>query len=79
VPAKTLLVTPAVEAQLNERQRDMVRRLIHGEELTSRKCQKLYALSAQAVYEDFQKLVGMGIARLTGSGRSTRYVLNPQG
>src|SRR3990167_1025673 len=58
VPETSLLVTPAVEAQLNERQKDMVNRLTSGEELTSRKCQKLYKLSPQAVYEDFQKLIG---------------------
>jgi predicted HTH transcriptional regulator len=77
VPEKHLLVTPGVEAQLNERQRDMVSRLVGGEELTSRKCQELYKLSPQAVYEDFQKLVGLGIARKIGSGRATRYGYNP--
>jgi len=77
VPEKRLLVTPAVEAQLNERQRDMARRVVDGEELTSRKCQALYNLSPQAVYDDFQKLIGLGIARKIGSGRSTRYGLNP--
>ena len=77
VPEKRLLVTPAVEAQLNARQKDMVSRLVAGEELTSRKCQELYSLSAQAVYEDFQKLVGLGVARKIGSGRATRYGYNP--
>jgi ATP-dependent DNA helicase RecG len=77
VPEKHLVVTPAVEAQLNERQKDMVSRLVGGEELTSRKCQELYGLSPQAVYEDFQKLVGLGIARKIGSGRATRYGHNP--
>jgi len=79
VPETSLLVTPAVEAQLNKRQKDMVNRLTSGEELTSRKCQKLYKLSPQAVYEDFQKLIGLGIVRKVGSGRSTRYELNPHG
>lgn len=69
---------PSVEQQLNERQKDMVRRLVEGEQLTSRQCQKLYKLSAQAVYEDFQKLTALAIARQIGSGRSTRYTLNPR-
>jgi predicted DNA-binding transcriptional regulator YafY len=77
VPEKHLLVTPGVEAQLYERQRDMVSRLVGGEELTSRKCQELYKLSPQAVYEDFQKLVGLGIARKIGSGRATRLRVQP--
>ncbi len=76
-PEKRLVVTPAVEAQLNERQKDMVSRLVGGEELTSRRCQELYKLSPQAVYEDFQKLIELGIARKIGSGRATRYGYNP--
>ena len=80
VPEGTVgFVTPAIEARLNERQKDMIGRLISGEELTSRKCQKFYKLSAQAVYEDFQKLIRLGVIRKIGSGRSTRYELNPHG
>jgi len=73
IPEKQLVVTPSVEVQLNERQKDMVSRLVGGEELTSRRCQELYKLSPQAVYEDFQKLVELGVARKIGSGRATRY------
>ncbi len=78
VPESNLQVTPALEAQLSERQKDMVRQLVAGEELTSRKCQELYGLSAQAVFKDFRELVRLGIARKIGSGRSTRYVFNAQ-
>jgi predicted HTH transcriptional regulator len=77
IPEKRLLVTPSMEAQLNERQRDMVSRLVGGEELTSRRCQELYKLSPQAVYEDFQRLMELGIARKIGSGRATRYGYKP--
>ena len=79
VPETRLVITPAVEAQLSKRQKNMVSRLIGGEELTNRRCQKLYKISPQAVYEDFQKLVGLGIVHKVGSGRSTRYELNPHG
>jgi predicted HTH transcriptional regulator len=79
VPETRLVVTPAVEGQLSKRQKNMVSRLIGGEELTNRRCQKLYKISPQAVYEDFQKLVGLGIIHKVGSGRSTRYELNPHG
>jgi predicted HTH transcriptional regulator len=76
IPEKRLVVTPSVEVQLTERQRDMVSRLVGGEELTSRRCQELYKLSPQAVYEDFQKLTQLGVARKIGSGRATRYGYN---
>jgi len=79
VPESRLLVTPAVEAQLTERQRDMVARLAAGEELASRTCQDLYGLSPQALYKDFQMLIRLRIALRTGSGRSARYVFNPHG
>jgi ATP-dependent DNA helicase RecG len=69
------LVSPSIEAQLSKRQRDMVRRLVRGEELTSRRCQELYGISPQALHGDFQKLVSLGLAERTGSGRSARYVL----
>jgi len=77
VPETGLMVTPTIKAQLNDRQRDMLSRLVGGEELTSRQCQKRYKLSPQAVYEDFQKLTELGIVHKIGLGRSTRYGYNP--
>ena len=71
------LITPAIESQLNKRQTDMVARLVRGEELTSRECQKRHKVSAQALHRDFQKLVSLGLAKAVGSGRSARYVLKP--
>jgi predicted HTH transcriptional regulator len=79
VPETRLSVTPAVEAQLSERQADMARRLVSGEDLTSRKCRELYGLSPQALYKDFRKLIDLGIACEVGSGRSTRYRYNGHG
>jgi predicted HTH transcriptional regulator len=73
------LFPPAVEAQLNERQKDMAGRIVRGEELTSRACQTRYKVSAQALHRDFQKLVSLGLAKVVGSGRSARYVLNTRG
>jgi predicted HTH transcriptional regulator len=73
------LVSPAVESQLNKRQRDMVASMVRGEELTSRVCQKRYKVTAQALHRDFQKLVSLDLAEVVGSGRSARYVLKPHG
>jgi len=78
LPETQLRVTPAIEARLNTRQKDMVKRLVSGEELTSRKCQEIYNLSPQAVFKDFNELISLGIARKIGLGRSTRYVLKQQ-
>jgi hypothetical protein len=45
-------------------------------ELTSRRCREPIKLFPQAVYEVFQKLTELGIARKIGSGRATRYGYN---
>jgi len=44
VPETRLLVTPAVEARLNDRQKRMVSLLAQGEELTSRRREQEFGL-----------------------------------
>ena len=75
VPEKRLLVTPAVEAQLNDRQRKMVRWLAEGKELTSRQCAAEFSVTRPITASDFGKLVEMGLAEKVGAGRSIRYRL----
>ena len=72
-------IPAAVESQLNKRQRDMVARMVRGEELPSRICRKRYKVTAQALHRDFQKLISLDLAEVVGSGRSARYVLKPRG
>jgi len=75
VPEKQLLVTPAVEVQLNERQKRMVLLLVQGEELTSRRCEEAFGVTRDTANRDFKLLVELGLAQREGKGRSTRYVL----
>ena len=79
VPERQLLVTPAVEAQLNDRQRQMARWLAEGQELTSRQCEAAFGVTRPITTKDFNKLVDLGIAEKIGSGRSTRYRIKDQG
>lgn len=79
VPEKRLLVTPAVEAQLNERQRKMMQWLTEGKELTSRQCEAEFGITRPITAGDFGKLVEMGLAEKLGAGRSTRYRLKGLG
>jgi len=74
VPEKRLIVTPAVEAQLNERQRAMVSLLIRGEALTSRQCEKEFGVTRDTAVRDFKLLMELGLAKKEGKGRSVRYV-----
>jgi ATP-dependent DNA helicase RecG len=79
VPEKRLRVTPAVEAQLNDRQREMMRWLVEGQELTSRQCEAAFGITRPVTAGDFGKLVAMGLAEKLGAGRSTRYRLKEPG
>lgn len=74
VPESRLVVTPAIEAQLTERQKKMAAALASGEELTSRRCQQEFEVTRETVSKDFAVLVDLGLAVKQGEGRSTRYV-----
>jgi predicted HTH transcriptional regulator len=78
VPIAPGPISHPFEARLTEREKDMVRRLAGGEELTSRQCQQDYRVSAQTLHKDFQTLLALGLARRIGSGRSARYAFVPQ-
>lgn len=73
-----LLVTPSVEAQLNERQKTMVLHLAQGEELTSRWCEETFGVTRDTAARDFGFLIKLGLARREGQGRSTRYISGNQ-
>ena len=68
-------VPPSVEEQLNKRQRKMATLLVKGEELTSQKCEKRFAVTRDTANRDSARLIGLGIAEKKGAGRATRYVL----
>jgi ATP-dependent DNA helicase RecG len=72
---QSTLVTPAVEAQLNERQKKMVALLAAGEKLTSRRCEEEFGITRDTAARDFGFLLELGVATRQGSGRSTSYVL----
>lgn len=75
IPEERLMVTPMIEAQLNERQRKMMQWLAEGKELTSRQCEAEFGVTRPITAGDFGKLVELGLAEKMGAGRSTRYRL----
>ncbi len=77
-PERRLIVTPAVEAKLNKRQRAMLALLVQGEALTSRRCEEEFGVTRDTASRDFGLLVELGLAIKEGQGRSTRYILNPK-
>ena len=72
---QSTLVTPALEAQLNERQKKMVALLAAGEKLTSRRCEEEFGITRDTAARDFGFLLELGVAIRQGSGRSTSYIL----
>jgi len=76
VPASApgMVVTPAIEAQLNERQKKMVALLVQGEKLTSRRCEDEFGVTRDTATRDFALLMDLGLAKRQGRGRSTSYV-----
>ena len=69
------LVTPAIEAQLNERQTKMLALLAAGEKLTSRRCEQEFGITRDTAARDFALLMELGLAARQGRGRSTSYIL----
>jgi ATP-dependent DNA helicase RecG len=69
------VVTPAMEAQLNERQKKMVALLVAGEKLTSRRCEDEFGVTRDTAARDFNLLMELGLASRQGRGRSTSYIL----
>ena len=53
----------------------MVRLLLTGEELTSRRCESEYGTTRETATHDFALLLELGIVEKQGKGRSVRYVL----
>jgi predicted HTH transcriptional regulator len=74
VPETRLLVTPTVEGQLNERQKEiMVHALTEGF-VTNRWCRSRFHVVYNTAYRDLQGLVELDLIEAVGSGRSVKYV-----
>jgi predicted HTH transcriptional regulator len=74
VPEKQLLVTPAVEAKLNERQREILAYVLTEGTVTNRWCRARFNVVYNTAYRDLQGLVDLGLIEPVGSGRSTKYI-----
>lgn len=68
-------IPPAVEAQLNDRQKQIMAHVQSEGYVTSGWCRKAFGMAYQTVYRDLTGLLKAGLVEQTGSGRSTRYVI----
>ncbi len=67
-------VTPAIEARLNERQRQILLHIQQEGFVTNKWVQEALKVVRDTAYRDIQELVDLKLLQKTGSGRSTRYV-----
>ena len=75
VPETRLAVTPAVEAQLNDRQKRILARVLESGSVTSGWCLKEFGVVYNTAYRDLDALVHLGLLKQEGGGRGTRYTL----
>ena len=75
VPEQRLRITPAVEAQMNERQKRILAHVLEAGSVTSGWCLKEFGVVYNTAYRDLDALVRLGLLQQEGSGRGTRYTL----
>ena len=74
VPETRLLVTPAIEEQLNERQKEIIRHVMTEGAVTNRWCRARFNIVYNTAYRDLQSLVELGLLEPEGSGRNAQYI-----
>jgi ATP-dependent DNA helicase RecG len=68
-------VEPAIEAQLNQRQKRIVARALEAGSVTRRWCVTEFGIANDTAGRDLKSLVALGVLIPKGQGRSVRYVV----
>jgi predicted HTH transcriptional regulator len=77
VPESRLVVTPAVEARLSDRQRRILVHAVENGSVTRRWCVVEFGVANDTAGRDLKSLVAIGLLLPEGRGRAVRYVLRP--
>ena len=75
VPETSLLVTPAVEAQLNKRQRRIIKYVLENGAVTTGWCMMNLRVVRDTAHRDLLLLVELNLLVRKGAGRGATYVL----
>ena len=67
-------VTPAIEAQLNDRQKIILAQVVAEGFVTNRWCRARFHVVYNTAYRDLQWLVALNVIQPVGSGRNVKYV-----
>ncbi len=70
------IVSPSIEAQLNDRQRKIVRHVLEEGSVVRRWCVETFSVANDTAGRDLKRLVDLGVLDRMGSGRSTEYVVS---
>ena len=68
-------VTPAIEAQLNDRQKRIVAQVLAASTVTRGWCVAEFGVANDTAGRDLKGLTELGLLELQGQGRAARYVL----
>ena len=75
VPEKRLLVTPAIEARLNERQKRILKHVLENGSVTRAWCTGEFTVANDTAGRDLKALTDLGLLTSEGKGRAVHYVL----
>ena len=75
IPETRLTVTPAIEAQLNDRQKKIIAQVAKAGHVTSGWCVSNLNVVKDTAHRDLVELVGLGLLVRTGRGRNIAYRL----
>jgi ATP-dependent DNA helicase RecG len=70
-----LSVTPALEAQLNKRQRKIMEHVLESGSVTTGWCMKTFRVVRDTAHRDLVNLVELNLLVPKGAGRGAAYVL----
>lgn len=76
VPEKHLLVTPAVEARLNDRQKRIMKQVLEAGSVTRRWCVAEFKIANDTAGRDLKELKDLGLLAAEGQARALHYVLS---
>lgn len=75
VPEKRLLVTPALEARLNARQKRIMKYVLEAGSVTRRWCVAEFKVANDTAGRDLKELKDWGLLMAEGQARALHYVL----
>ena len=79
VPETQLTITPAIELQLNERQKRILQQILQAGAVTRRWCVKEFSVANDTAGRDLKQLTDLRLIFAQGRGRSVSYVLRTTG